>query len=95
MRERRAAALALWHSLLLDRLIDSEAEDRLDRIVAHRALAGPEVAYLDARLADRRGDRERARGLMEQCLEKLPGHTEFLEFAKEIGAKLPARACGR
>lgn len=31
-REQRTAELAEWHLLLLDRLVDSEAEDRLDRL---------------------------------------------------------------
>jgi hypothetical protein len=39
-RERRTEALAEWHRLLLDRLIGSEAEDRLDRLTRTPRSAG-------------------------------------------------------
>jgi len=91
-QERRTAALAEWHLLLLDRLTDYEAEDRLDRLTAHPALGGPELTYLRARLAHRRGDVSRARNLVHESLQKLPGHPDFLDFAMEIGAPLPSRA---
>jgi hypothetical protein len=91
-REDRARNLAEWHHLLLDRLFDSEAEDRLDKIAVHPALAGPGVAYFGARLAHRRGDLARARGLVVKALERLPGRQEYLDFALEIGAELPTRA---
>ncbi len=45
-RDQRSADLAEWHSLLLHRLMDSEAEDRLDRLARHRALGGPELGFL-------------------------------------------------
>jgi hypothetical protein len=91
-QEQRTAALAEWHLLLLGRLTDYEAEDRLDRLTEHPALGGPELTYLRARLAHQRGDVSRARELVRESLEKLPGHGHFLDFATEIGAPLPSRA---
>ncbi len=90
--EDRAANLAEWHLLLIDRLIDSEAEDRIDKLTGHPALGGPELTFLQARLAHRRGDVSSARALMHECLQRLPGHRDFLEFAIEIRAPLPPRA---
>jgi len=91
-REQRTAALAEWHLLLLDRLTDYEAEDRLDRLTKHPALGGPELAYLRARLAHQRGDVRAAHKLVYESLQKLPGHQHFLDFATEIGAPLPSPA---
>lgn len=50
-RRERTRALAEWHGMLLDRLYGSEAERLLDRLAVHRALAGPELTFLQARLA--------------------------------------------
>jgi hypothetical protein len=72
-REARAGALARWHTLLLDRLSGSEDEDLLDRLVEHRALAGPERTFLRAQLAHRRGDDETARKLVHDSLEGCQG----------------------
>jgi hypothetical protein len=91
-RDRRTAALAEWHRLLLDRLIGSEAEDRLDRLTRHPALGGPELGFLQAQLAHQRGDVSSARSLVHAGLQQLPGHQDFLDFATEIGAPLPPRA---
>jgi hypothetical protein len=91
-RDQRTAALAEWHRLLLHRLIDSEAEDRLDRLTHHPALGGPELAFLQAQLAHQRGDVSKARSLLHASLQQLPGHQRFLDFATEIGAPLPPRA---
>jgi hypothetical protein len=91
-RDRRTAELAEWHRLLLNWLIGSEAEDRLDRLADHSALGGPELEFLKAQLAHRRGDLSSARGLLHTALQHLPGHQEFLELAAEIGAPLPPRA---
>jgi hypothetical protein len=91
-RDRRTADLAEWHALLLDRLIGSEAEDRLDRLACHPALGGPELEFLKARLAHRRGDLSSARSLVSAALQHLPGHQDFLDFAAEIGAPLPPGA---
>jgi hypothetical protein len=91
-REARARALARWHTLLLDRLSGSEDEDLLDRLVEHRALAGPERTFLQAQLAHRRGDDEAARQFVHDSLKGLPGHPAFHELARRIDAPLPPRA---
>lgn len=91
-RDQRTAALAEWHRLLLHRLIDSEAEDRLDRLARHPALGGSELGFLQAQLAHQRGDVSTARSLVHASLQQLPGHQGFLDFATEIGAPLPPRA---
>ena len=90
--EQRTRDLATWHGLLLHWLGGTEAEDRLDRLVRHTAIGGPELAFVEARLRHRRGDAAGAHQLMYRCLEKLPGHRDFLEFARQIGAPLPPRA---
>ncbi|TDO34822.1 hypothetical protein EV643_12579 [Kribbella sp. VKM Ac-2527] len=91
-QEQRTAALADWHLLLLDKLTDYEADDQLTSLATHPALAGPELTHLQARLAHRRGETSRARELVHDCLQKLPGHQQFLDFAAEIGARLPPHA---
>ncbi|GAC1544492.1 MAG: hypothetical protein NVS3B12_33240 [Acidimicrobiales bacterium] len=91
-RKERAANLAEWHLMLLDRLMFSEAEDRLDRLAGHSALGGPELTFLKARLAHQRGDLSRARLLASESLQELPGHVDFLTFASEIGAAFPPYA---
>jgi hypothetical protein len=91
-RRHRADKLARWHALLLERLVGSEAEDRLDRLVRHPAFAGPELRFLQARLARERDDLDGARKLVEECLQQLPGHQGFAGFAVEVGADLPQRA---
>ncbi len=70
-RDRRTAALAEWHHLLLDRLIGSEAEDRLDRLTRHPALGGPELGFLQAQLAHLRGQVSNARSLVHAALQQL------------------------
>jgi hypothetical protein len=92
IRRQRASDLAEWHELLLDRLAGSEAEDRLDRLVRHPALGGPELTFLRAQLARQRGNLDGARKLAQDCLQDLPGHSGFAGFAAEIGADLPQRA---
>ena len=89
-RSDRTRDLAEWHSLLLERLAGSEAEDRLDRLAGHPALGGPELTFVQARLAQLRGDTDAARTLTEACLGRLPGHEGFADFAMQIGAELPA-----
>src|SRR5437879_736211 len=49
--ETRSATVAEWHRLLLEKLFGSEAEDRLDGLAQHPALAGPELGFFKARLA--------------------------------------------
>ncbi len=92
VREDRARNLSMWHRLMLDRFLDSEAEDRLDRLVVHPALDGPELVFVRASLAQRRGQLELARGLVSKSLEKVPGHGDLLDLAAQIDAPLPARA---
>jgi hypothetical protein len=92
IRTDRARALAQWHGMLLDRLADSESEPLLDRLVAHPALGGSELDFIAAQLATRRGERDRARELIYGCLEQLPGHEGFWQFAHQIEAPLPAVA---
>jgi hypothetical protein len=89
-RTERARHLAEWHAMLLGRLAGSEAEDRLDRLAAHPALGGPEHTFFQARLAQLHGDIESARTLARTCLERLPGHDGFADFASMVGAELPA-----
>jgi hypothetical protein len=91
-REQRTEALAKWNLLLVDHLAGTDAEDRLDRLIHHPALNGPEQQHLQARLAHRRGDLAGARHLMQQCLQRLPGHSGFVQFATEINTSLPVRA---
>jgi len=92
IRKDRARDLSRWHGMLLDHLSETSADDRLDQLVSHPAFAGPEVTFMGARLAGQRGDLARARTLIRECLEELPGSYEFLAYANEIGADLPSRA---
>jgi hypothetical protein len=71
-------------------LAGSEADDRLDRLAEHPVLGGPELTFFQAQLAEQRGNSGAARGLVEECLQKLPGNLEFAGFALHVGAKLPA-----
>jgi hypothetical protein len=91
-RTDRARALAQWHGMLLDRLAGSESEHLLDRLVEHPALAGSERDFIAAQLATRRGEQDRARELIYGCLEQLPGHAGFWQFAHQIEAPLPGAA---
>ena len=91
-RRDRTGQLADWHEMLLERLAGSEADDRLDRLVQHPALTGPDLVFLRARLAAQRDDPDLARKLVQECLETLPGHEGYAAFATEIGAELPVRA---
>ena len=87
-KHERASALAEWHGLLLENLVDTEG-GLLDRIAGHAALGGPEQTFLSARLAHRRGNTDVARDLSAQCLRELPGHRDFREFAAGIAAAAP------
>lgn len=91
-RRERTGHLAEWHGLLLDRLAGAEGEDRLDRLVQHPALSGPDLTFLRARLALHRDDLDLARKLVQECLQDLPGHDGYAAFAVEIGTELPPRA---
>jgi len=90
-RERRTGNLAGWHLTLLDRLFGGSAEDRLDRLAAHPALGGPDLAYFQAQLSRHRGDPATARRLVGDALDRLPGHRDYLALAKQIDAPLPDR----
>jgi hypothetical protein len=89
---RRAEALSRWHLALLDRLDDAETQDRLDRLVRHPALTGPELTLMRGRLAQRHGDVTGARDLVREVLVELPGHDGALDFAAQVGASLPPGA---
>jgi hypothetical protein len=89
LRSDRTRNLAEWHSLLLEHLAGSEAEDRLDRLARHPALGDPELTFLQARLAQLCGDTDAARTLAEACLRRRPGHDGFADFAVQIGAEVP------
>jgi hypothetical protein len=91
-RKERAGDLAAWHEMLLDRFAGSPEEHLLDRLAASPALDGPELAFLRARIAERRGDVSLAATLVTTCLEEMPGHPACLEFAAQVGAELPSRA---
>jgi hypothetical protein len=91
-RGHRTANLTVWHGMLLERLPDYDAADRLDRLTAHPALGGAELLLLRARWARQTGALDLARALTTQALDQLPGHQELHAFAAEIGADLPDRA---
>ena len=91
-RGQRTGDLAEWHGLLLDRLPDYDADDRLDKLAQHPALGGPELTFFQAQLARQRGELDRARQLVRECLTRLPGHRAFQQVAIEIDAPLPERA---
>jgi len=91
-RRDRARNLATWHGMLVEHLAGTDDAGLLGRLVSHRALAGPEVTFLRARIAHRKGDVATARKLIASSLEDLPGSSEFHAFAAEIGADLPSRA---
>jgi hypothetical protein len=91
-RDQRAGNLAEWHGLLLDRLPDYDADDRLDKIARHSALGGPQLTFFRAQLARQRGELDHARQLVHECLARLPGASAFQQFAIEIDAPLPEHA---
>jgi hypothetical protein len=91
-RQERAKDLSVWHELLLDHFGAGPEDELLDRLAASPGLAGPELTFLRARIAERRGERAQAAALVTECLKELPGHPAYLDFAVETGAKLPPRA---
>jgi hypothetical protein len=91
-RKERAGDLATWHEMLLDRFAGTPEEELLDQLVASPALAGPELTFLRARLADRRGDVSQAATLVTKCLTEMPGRQAYLDLAANVGAELPSRA---
>jgi len=91
-RKARTGDLAAWHEMLIDRFAGTPEDNLLDRLAASSALAGPELTFLRARIAQRRGDVSQAATLVTKCLKELPGHQAYLDFALEVGAELPSRA---
>jgi hypothetical protein len=91
-RQERAKDLSAWHGLLLDHFGTGPEDELLDRLAASPGLAGPELTFLRARIAEQRGQRNQAATLMTDCLKELPGHPAYLSFAAEIGAQLPPLA---
>src|SRR5205085_7783278 len=91
-RHERTKDLAAWHGMLLDRFAGTPEDELLDRLTASPALAGPELIFLRARLAERRGDVSQAAALVAKCLKEMPGRQAYLDFAVKVGAELPSRA---
>ena len=91
-RHERTKDLAAWNGMLLDRFAGAPEDELLDRLAVSPALAGPELTFLRARIAERRGDVTQAARLVTECLQELPGHQGYLDFAVEVGAELPPRA---
>jgi hypothetical protein len=91
-RHERTKDLATWHEMLLDRFAGTPEDELLDRLAASPALAGPELIFLRARMAERRGDVAQAATLVTECLKELPGDQGHLDFAGDVGAALPPRA---
>jgi hypothetical protein len=91
-RKERADDLAAWHGMLLDRFAGTPEDELLDRLVASPAFAGPELVFLRARIAERRGDISYAATLVTKCLKEMPGRQAYLDFAVDVGAELPSRA---
>jgi hypothetical protein len=81
-RQERAKDLAAWHELLLDHFGAGPEDGLLDQLIASPGLAGPELTFLRARIAERRGERTQAAALVTQCLKELPGHTAYLSFRR-------------
>lgn len=88
-RRQRAEDLSEWNALLVERLTGSEHQQLLDRLVTHKALAGPDLTFLQARLARERGDVHTARTLAQRCLTSSPGDRQYRAFAEEVGASTP------
>ena len=78
--------------MLLDRFAGAPEDELLDRLAVSPALAGPELTFLRATIAERRGDVKQAATLVTECLRELPGHQGYLDLAVEVGAELPPRA---
>jgi hypothetical protein len=77
--------------MLLERFAGTPKDELLDRLASSPALAGPELTFLRARIAERRGDLTQAAALVTECLNELPGHQGYVDFAVEVGAELPPR----
>lgn len=96
-RSERTRNLAGWHSLLLEHLAGSQAEDRLDRLVSRPALGGPELIFVRAQPAQLRGDIAAARKVAQECAQKLPrtmGSPDSLCRWERSCPPPPGNACG-
>jgi hypothetical protein len=91
-RQERTKDLAAWHEMLIDLFAGTPEDELLDRLIASPALAAPELTFLQARIAARRGDVAQAATLVAESLKALPGHQGYLAFAVEVGAELPPHA---
>ena len=91
-RHERTQDLAAWHAMLLDRFAGTPEDELLDRLAASPALDGPELTFLRARIAERRGDVAQAATLVTVSLKELPGHQGYLDFAVKVRAELPPHA---
>jgi hypothetical protein len=78
--------------MLVDRFAGTPEDELLDRLAASPALAGPELTFLRARIAERHGDVAQAATLVIECLKELPGHQGYMDFAMVVGAEVPPRA---
>lgn len=61
VKRTRAGNLAAWQGMLAEHLAATGDTALLDRLAGHRALAGPEVTFLRARIARGSGDFDAAR----------------------------------
>jgi hypothetical protein len=86
LRRQRTTNLAAWHYELLERFAGTPEDELLDRLVVSPALAGPELTFLRACLAERRGDMSHAAALVTECLQVQPRNQEYLYFAARVGA---------
>jgi hypothetical protein len=69
-RHERTKGLAAWHEMLLDRFAETPEDELMNRLAASQALAGPELTFLRARIAERRGDVAQAATLATECLKE-------------------------
>ncbi len=53
-RNERAKDLATWHEILIERFAGTPEDGLLDRLAASPALAGPELTFLRAEIAESR-----------------------------------------
>lgn len=82
-----------WHELLLDAVFTREGGDRiLRRIVKHHELAGPDIRFIEARMAHMEGRQEQARTILAECLREFPRDPGFLELAGRL--RRPGRGMG-
>ena len=63
----------------------------VSRRVAHASLTGSDLVFLQARLAESRGDRDEARRPASECRDDMPGHRDYLAFALKTDAPIPSR----